>query len=331
MLVDDAEKHGISDRKSSRFGGVLVFLGATGFFFAHIFFQADSSFEYDVGINLSGFEAVILLVGCVGFWEDLTGRLTPSVRLILLFFCIVVYFLVNPDRLPVEVFESNYPQFLNHHLVIGIGVTLCVVGFINAGNIADGANGLLSGIALVVCLVAYVQTGTLVYHALLVSLFVFIVFNATTGLIFLGDFGSYALSAFIALACVDLYSNVVSSVWFYACLLSYPCVELVRVMIMRRLRGRSPMAADDSHLHNRLFTKLMALGMSSLLANSFTGISVAVLSTIVPLVAFLSGVPLMDTDIWGSIFASYCIVHVAICLYMSDHRQSLAAQVGKDR
>jgi len=321
LLVDNAEKHGISEKKSSRFGGVLVFFGSIAYWLVNAMIQGNGG-QGALDNRFLGFEPVVLLIGCVGLWEDSTGRLSPLVRLTLLFFFVGGYFLLNPDRLPTEVFSSNFPQILNHEVLIGLGVTVCVVGFINAGNIADGANGLLSVVALAVCTVGYLQSGNLVYYALLASLVIFIMFNITTGLIFLGDFGSYALSALMALTCVELYSSGTSSVWFYACLVSYPCVELLRVMILRRLRGKSPMEADDSHLHNYLFTKLKSLGFTPLLANTYTGLSIAILSTFVPLAAFFSGISLVDPGVWFSIFASYCIVHLAICFYISESRQS---------
>jgi len=313
-LVDSAEKHGISEINSSRFGGLLVFIGVVAFVCTSLALSGSEigSTSLDFSPYFRGYEWVALLAGGLGLWEDYTKRLSAKFRLQLLFFIVASYYLIFPSALPTDVFPSYYPHFLNHPVVVGLGVTVCVVGFINAGNIADGANGLLSCIAMAVFLIAYMETGALIYIALLASVFVFAIFNMSTGLMFLGDFGSYGLSALMALVCVDLYSQGGSSLWFYACLLGYPSVELIRVVVARWRRGASPMTADNNHLHNRLFSKFKMMGLSPLIANSFTGLTLSLLSTLLPLVGYLSGVIPIDSMIWGFIFLVYSVLHVLL-------------------
>ena len=64
------------------------------------------------------------------------------------------------------------------------------------------------------------------------SLLIFLVFNVVTGKIFLGDFGAYGLSAMIAFGSLELYSVGTVSSWFLGSLLAYPCIEMVRVIIV---------------------------------------------------------------------------------------------------
>ena len=141
-----------------------------------------------------------------------------------------------------------------------VAATIVVVGFVNAGNIADGANGLLAIIALCVFYLAHQHTQSALFFGLFVSVAVFTLYNLASGRIFLGDFGSYGLSAMMAFACLDLLTISDASIWFFAAILSYPCTELVRVITNRLLRNRSPFAADNSHVHNKLFTLLKKQG-----------------------------------------------------------------------
>lgn len=317
---DRADKHGISERNSSRFGGVLVFFGAIAFvLFCWQFLNKELALadSFRPSQYFRGYEWVALAAGLVGLWEDFFERLSAMSRLLFLFVLVGLFFWTNPHLLPTNVFPEPMPQILNLQTILWLGVTICVVGFINAGNIADGANGLLSNIAMVVFLVAYMQTGAVFYFALIASIFVFTAFNMTTGLMFLGDFGSYSISALMALVCVDLYSQGGSSVWFYGCLLSYPCVELVRVMFLRWRSGSSPMKADNNHLHNRVFTKFKAMGFSSLVANSYTGLALSLLSALVPLVIYLTGYLALDSSAWAGVFLIYCLVHVLLSTKMT--------------
>ena len=318
FFLDAADKHGISERTSSRLGGPVIFLGAIVFGCVQFVARENSvvSIQPYISDNLLGYLIVALLCGAVGLWEDYAQRLSPRFRLQILFVIVSLYFLLISSDLPIDIFPTPALQWLNHPLVVGAGMTICVLGFINAGNIADGANGLLSTIAIAVLLVGYVETGSGVFLAVMVSTIVFSLFNVVTGSMFLGDSGAYFLSALMALICVDLYMQGNSSVWFYACLLSYPCVELVRVLYVRWKLGTSLLAADDNHLHNMLFEKLKGLGVSPLVGNTCTGLSLATFSTIVPMTGYLLELTPLDSPVWLWAFCSYGVAHVFLAQYL---------------
>ena len=324
FFLDAADKHGISERTSSRLGGPVVFLGAIVFGCVQFVAQASSVFSIQsyISENLPGYLGVALLCGAVGLWEDCAQRLSPRFRLRILFLIVSLYFLLISSGLPIDIFPTPTLQWLNHPLVVGVGMTICVVGFINAGNMADGANGLLSTIAIAVFLVGYLETGSSVLMALMVSTIVFSLFNVMTGSMFLGDSGAYFLSATMALICVDLYMQGNSSVWFYACLLSYPCVELIRVVYVRWKLGASLLAADNNHLHNMIFEKLKNFGLSPLLGNTCTGLSLATFSTLIPLAGYLLDLAPLNSLVWLWVFCSYCFAHVLLAKYLGSSGKS---------
>ena len=314
IFLDAADKHGISERTSSRLGGPVVFLGAIVFGCVQFVAQESSVFSIQsyISENVPGYLVVALLCGAVGLWEDYAQRLSPRFRLQILFLIVGLYFLLISSSLPIDIFPTPTLQWLNHPLVVGVGMTICVVGFINAGNMADGANGLLSTIAIAVFLVGYLETGSGVLMALMVSTIVFGLFNVVTGSMFLGDSGAYFLSALMALTCIALYMQGNSSVWFYACLLSYPCVELIRVLYVRLKLGGSLLAADNNHLHNMLFEKLKSSGFSPLFGNTCTGLSLATFSILVPLTGYLIDLLPLNSLAWLLVFCMYCVAHLLL-------------------
>ena len=324
FFVDAADKHGISEKTSSRLGGPFVFLGGMGFGGIQFVSQESSVFSIQsyIAENASGYLFVALLCGVVGLWEDYAQRLSPSFRLQLLFLVVTLYFLLIGTDLPSDIFSIPTLQWLNQPLIVGAGMTICVVGFINAGNIADGANGLLSTIAIAVLLVGYIETGSDAVFAVMVSTIVFSLFNVVTGSMFLGDSGAYFLSALMALICVDLYMQGHSSVWFYACLLSYPCVELIRVLYVRWKLGGSLLAADNNHLHNMLFEKLKSFGLSPLLGNTCTGVSLATFSIFIPMTGYILDLVPLSSRGWSGIFFSYCVAHLLLAQYLSKSAKS---------
>ena len=203
-------------------------------------------------------------------------------------------------------------DFLNHPVLLFLGVVIIVVGFINAGNISDGANGLLAINAMSVFVLMYLQASSVLYFSLLVSLGVFSIYNIFSGRIFLGDFGSYALSALMALCCLDLYVSAQASVWFFASLLSYPCTEIVRVMINRALKHKSPFSADNSHVHNKLYEAINRRGLNSLAANSLTGILLGVCFSVVPVTLAVTGLLSWEEEMWGVYFVISVLVHLLL-------------------
>ena len=82
----------------------------------------------------------------------------------------------------VLLFDKTNIQALNSILdfkIMSFIVTIFViVGFINACNISDGANGILSGIAFLVFLIFYYETESLIYLIFfkIILIFLFIIF-----------------------------------------------------------------------------------------------------------------------------------------------------------
>ena len=133
-----------------------------------------------------------------------------------------------------------------------------------------------------------------------------------TGRILLGDLGAYALGALVVFEAFNLFDEHGVSLFFLASLLSYPCVELLRIMMVRRLKGQSPLSADNAHLHNLLNAKLRGLLRGNTLSNSLTGILIAITTS-------LPGVFIFNLGLHGNTvinLATFC-VQAAIFLFLS--------------
>ena len=307
---DQKNKHGIGE-EVSRFGGIAIFLGVLAYFISSSLWFEHGAHRALAG-NLRGYESFALAVGVVGLCEDCKFSLEPRTRLLLASIVIIIAALYNPELIPKRVDFWFADGFLNHPVLLFMGVLIIVVGFINAGNIADGANGLLAINAMSVFVLMYLQASSILYFSLLVSLGVFSIYNIFSGRIFLGDFGSYTLSALMALCCLDLYVTAKASVWFFASLLSYPCTEIVRVMINRALKHKSPFSADNSHVHNKLYEAINRRGLNALAANSLTGILLGVCFSVVPVTLVVTGLLSWEGEIWGIYFFFSVLVHLLL-------------------
>jgi UDP-GlcNAc:undecaprenyl-phosphate GlcNAc-1-phosphate transferase len=156
----------------------------------------------------------------------------------------------------------------------------CVVGVVNALNMADGLDGLGAGLAAVT-LGALATAAGLAGHneslwVLLVATSAVVAFWSINtrlpwrhrpAVAFMGDAGSLFLGFFIAWFVVALSQGnsraiaPVQALW----LLAIPLMGTVRLLVWRLCMGRSPFSGDQEHLHH----VLRRLGLS-------TGHSVAV-------------------------------------------------------
>ncbi len=318
---EQAEKHGISERNASRMGGVAILLGTALFCGAALF-----NGGHDIGSNEArlwrGYEWAALLIGLVGLIDDLTQRISPAQRLVLMTIIVASALAVQPSLLPGPIDFWVLNEALNHPAAIAVSATIIVVGFINAGNVADGANGLLATTALCVFFLAYQHTQTVLFFGLFVSVAVFTLYNLVSGQLFLGDFGSYGLSTMMALACLDLLQSSGASIWFFAAVLSYPCTEIVRVIANRLLRKKSPFAADNSHVHNKVFSVLKRAGCSALLANSLTGLLVSGLFSVLPTCLAFSGIMPWTSSWWFAYFIGGVGLHLSLSMLSRQTLQS---------
>ncbi len=136
---------------------------------------------------------------------------------------------------------------------------LCLVGLLNAVNMADGKDGVVIGMgliwAVVLAIVAPAQWPVLA--AAFVALAIMLRYNMARKL-FLGDGGSYALSTLFGLMGIAAYNGSGGAVpaELVALLFAVPVFDTVRLMLARRLAGRSPFDGDRDHLHHHLHARI---------------------------------------------------------------------------
>lgn len=135
---------------------------------------------------------------------------------------------------------------------------LCAVGLLNAVNMADGKNGIVVGMALIWTMILAGHAGPALLPLLVAlgaALAVTFGFNMA-GRLFLGDGGSYAVSALYGLLAIYSYNRGALGAGDVALLFAVPVFDTIRLMLVRPARGRSPLAGDRDHLHHHLHDRL---------------------------------------------------------------------------
>lgn len=238
-------------------GGLGIFLGI----FCISLFMPGVSQEFGSLLSLS---ALILFIGTV----DDAKELTPLVRM-------TGHSLVAASMAIVAGVELNSLGALLNSQTINLGLlsipitVFATVGVINAINMSDGIDGLSGGLVIVtlgyVALLSF-SSGQILQASfcaiMICSIAAFLSLNFRRpwnkkALIYLGDAGSTMLGFMLAWLLISSTQGVtatfppVYALWF----LAIPLFDTVNLLIKRPLRGRSPFAPGNDHLHHMLLSR----------------------------------------------------------------------------
>lgn len=222
----------------------------------------------------------------LGVADDLYG-LGPRFRLLFGVFVFVVVASQAPGfRVTTLAFGGLSPIALGPWAILF--TVVCLVGLLNAVNMADGKNGLVIGLSLIWTLALWAHAPAPlvpVLAGIVVSLLVMLAFNLS-GRLFLGDGGSYGLSAIVGLLAVYIYNadHMGLRAEMVALLFAVPVFDTLRLVVTRVRAGGSPFAPDRDHLHHHfaaawgwprgLIVYLLLVAAPNLVAALLPGLSV---------------------------------------------------------
>jgi UDP-GlcNAc:undecaprenyl-phosphate GlcNAc-1-phosphate transferase len=243
-LLDIPNERSSHNRIVSR-GGGLGFTAAV--------FLLLPLFHFELAVSYLWTLLAILLVLVVGFLDDHKDTSPHTKFVVIMLATVFLYF----DDIVIR----DLGTFFGWHIHLGwlaLPFTLlAVVGFTNAMNLIDGLDGLASGISLVIFValftVGYMHDDILIQVlslGFIAALLGFLVFNWHPASIFMGDSGSLVLGFVIALLAIKSLDYLPAvSILFLA---AVPNMDVLIVLVRRKLHGRSVFRADKCHLHHIL-------------------------------------------------------------------------------
>jgi UDP-GlcNAc:undecaprenyl-phosphate/decaprenyl-phosphate GlcNAc-1-phosphate transferase len=204
-------------------------------------------------------------MGLIGFADDQSSTAPLSRTLSLLVF-LAIAFVVDPSLISHSLnwgsFDATPIGAWPYYLLMAV----TSVGIVNAVNMADGQNGVVTSMFVIWagCLALIGgDTVSAIAIVILVAAAAVFCFNLM-GRLFLGDCGTYGVTFALGLLVAAVHAQGRVSletivVWFFI-----PVMDCLRLLISRPLRGRSPFEADRDHLHHRLQDKLgIHLGLAT--------------------------------------------------------------------
>lgn len=256
-LLDTPDGRKLHQRPTPLAGGIALLLG----FVPAVVIAAlsgDMAPSPEKGLVVAACTAGLVLIGLADDRHDIS----PRARLILSFAIYGVAAWLYPS------YDVRLLNFEHPHFEIGLATdwlalfftSLCLVGLVNAVNMADGKNGLVIGLCLGWTILLTLRAPGWLSPALIslaAVLAVLLAFNLK-GRLFLGDGGAYGAGAAIGLMAIATYNAPGShslrsiSAEEIIVLFAVPVLDSFRLTIIRLRRGQSPMSPDRDHLHHHL-------------------------------------------------------------------------------
>lgn len=241
-------------------GGIAIFLGFS--VIASIFINPAEFPKWNYIV------AAILILFVTGVKDDLIN-VNPSKKFIAQLAASTIIALLADFRL------DNLYGFMGINempYILSLIITIIGCTFVsNAFNLIDGIDGLAGTIALVCTFflglafaVNNLYSPAIISFSLMGAIIAFLKFNYAPARIFMGDSGSLVIGFVIAVLAIILTDNVrqlETNVLFHSSksvllvalsLFFIPVFDTFRVFITRIAHGKSPFAADRSHLHHYL-------------------------------------------------------------------------------
>ena len=308
--TDSVHKHGIAEMQASRLGGAVCILAGS---FVVITLKLNGADESGGSgpFGIRGF-VVLAIMGsmALGLVEDIRNdSLSPRIRLGILAILFGFILWQWPALVPSSIGAPILDSLLS---IPALAFLLCLVfcvGFLNAINMADGANGLVPSILLAAYIILYQEYGGVGLLSAVTILSAFWIFNVVSGRLFLGDAGAYAFGASLLVSSLTSYANGIMSLSFLAALLCYPCLDFLFSILRRLVNGRSVMKPDNDHLHNRIHFQYRKFIKSKNIANSAAGLTVAGASSGVVLWGYLAAWWPINSGQWIVIFAAQSVAY----------------------
>jgi len=235
-------------------GGLAVVLAAI---ISALFLLADAQGPHRA--MLLWFLLTVSGLFLVGAMDDRFG-LSARTRLAIASAFLLAAIAQVPDFSVAFLLFAGQEQLLLMAPLAGIAFTLlCFVGLLNAVNMADGKNGIVIGQALIWSAVLMVRLPAdmlPLITGIAGALGVLFVFNMQ-GRLFLGDSGSYGLSAMFGLLAIYAWNHGFADMRAddVALIFAVPVFDTLRLIVWRLARGKSPFTPGRDHLHHYLHAR----------------------------------------------------------------------------
>jgi len=260
--INDRSSHSV---KATRSGGVALFTSLL----------LISTFNYFYSVKIFDYSLIvpISLMLIVGLYDDIY-KLDFKLKFI---FQIIAAKIIIDNGLIIDNLHGIFGIYELNRIIAQVLTIFFIVAIINSINFIDGIDGL--AISIVSLFIVYFEffsnsnTDFINLSLIIVcSILPMFYFNFRKDRkIFLGDSGSLLLGTLISIYVIHILSQQyiikdeydMNKIFFVISILSYPILDITRVIFKRIIEGRSPFKADKSHIHHMVLSKVKSHSLTT--------------------------------------------------------------------
>ncbi|MGE5798413.1 MAG: glycosyltransferase family 4 protein [Ignavibacteria bacterium] len=264
-IVDFPGEHRINTYAVPRMGGTVIYL--TAIISIVGFFNDLTDLRFFILGSLS-----LLLLGIFDDIRDVSYQKKFAIQFIAALFLL---FFLSGTYNSISLFGFNISSPFDKILLM-----IFIVGVINAINLYDGLDGLVTCFSLLVSFITFYfgwelnnQFLLILSASLIGSLIGFLKYNIFPARIFLGDSGSLTLGFFLITAVLISSTNTATKnidLTFSIILLAVPVIDTLRVMIGRIINLKNPFLPDLSHIHHIILNSHINYKRTLVILQSFS-------------------------------------------------------------
>lgn len=258
-------------------GGFILIINIFTYVILDLIFNLQ---YFDINISKREYFSLLFLIlsfFLIGSYDD-KYQIKPEKKFFLSILVSIIVITINKDMLINNISISFYNHIIYLNNFKYFFTIFCIIILINSLNFYDGINGQSIIFFIISFSFLAIKSSSPTIYILFICHLLFLLFLNLRNKIFLGDNGIYVLTIILSISLIyehNVYKSIIFADEIFL-LLFLPGLDLLRLTILRLMKGKNPFYGDRNHIHHLLVKNY------SLIKSNF----ILFLLAIIPIVSF---------------------------------------------
>ena len=234
-------------------GGFILIINILTYVILDLIFNLQ---YFDINISKREYFSLLFLIlsfFLIGSYDD-KYQIKPEKKFFLSILVSIIVITINKDMLINNISISFYNHIIYLNNFKYFFTIFCIIILINSLNFYDGINGQSIIFFIISFSFLAIKSSSPTIYILFICHLLFLLFLNLRNKIFLGDNGIYVLTIILSISLIyehNVYKSIIFADEIFL-LLFLPGLDLLRLTILRLMKGKNPFYGDRNHIHHLL-------------------------------------------------------------------------------
>jgi len=234
-------------------GGFILIINIFTYVILDLIFNLQ---YFDINISKREYFSLLFLIlsfFLIGSYDD-KYQIKPEKKFFLSILVSIIVITINKDMLINNISISFYNHIIYLNNFKYFFTIFCIIILINSLNFYDGINGQSIIFFIISFSFLAIKSSSPTIYILFICHLLFLLFLNLRNKIFLGDNGIYVLTIILSISLIyehNVYKSIIFADEIFL-LLFLPGLDLLRLTILRLMKGKNPFYGDRNHIHHLL-------------------------------------------------------------------------------